>query len=355
MTERISQLLNEAVAGVEPAASDPVGAVLRRGRSARRRSALMAAVVCAGLAISGVVVGPRLAGGPGVGVAAAEPEAPYVDGRTVVAGAVRLPIPDGWRAATSDQPCADTSRTILIRVHDNERCGTSAVEIFSTPVSSVGGAVTNFGSQVIEGGVVAPPALVTLQGGEPGWLERTSGREDAPHPASWLALPWSRVKFLFRLDSAAAGEFIASMRSAPVGAGTLAVPRTAAIADLVIADASGGVRPEDIGRIRAPETIARLLGLLRDQEDAVADAEACAGATQATAEITIKAVEGVPWGTEPSPVPGPSPAAGPRDTTVVVIALGGDCQEAVSSHGGRVRLSAETVAELKNVYGIGAR
>ncbi|GAA0476829.1 hypothetical protein Aca07nite_84920 [Actinoplanes capillaceus] len=49
MTERIGELLNEAVADVEPATVDPVGAMLRRGRSARRRSALIAAVVCAGL------------------------------------------------------------------------------------------------------------------------------------------------------------------------------------------------------------------------------------------------------------------------------------------------------------------
>ncbi|GGN85517.1 hypothetical protein GCM10010112_65990 [Actinoplanes lobatus] len=345
MTERISQLLNEAVAGVEPVAPDPVGAVLRRGRSARRRSALMAAAVaCAGLAVSGAVVGPRLTGGPDAGVVAAVPAAPYADGRTVVAGAVRFPVPDGWRAATSDQPCTDTSRTILIRVHRDEQCRMSAVEIFSAPVTITGGRVINLDSPVIQGGVVAPPALITLPGGEPGWLERASGSSVV------LTLPWSRVRLLFRLDSAAAGEFIASMRSAPAGAGTLAVPRTAAVADLVISDAAGLVRPEDIGRIRAPATIDRLLGLLREQEDAVADAQACAGSAQATVEIVIKAAEG-----ETSPVPEPSPAPGPGDTTVVVIALGGDCQEAVSSHGGRVRLSDETVAELKTIYGIGVR
>ena len=37
MTQRIRQLLDEAVAAVEPAAPDAVATVLRRGRSARRR------------------------------------------------------------------------------------------------------------------------------------------------------------------------------------------------------------------------------------------------------------------------------------------------------------------------------
>jgi hypothetical protein len=39
MTERISELLNEAVAGVEPAHPDPVGAVHRRGASGRTSDA----------------------------------------------------------------------------------------------------------------------------------------------------------------------------------------------------------------------------------------------------------------------------------------------------------------------------
>jgi hypothetical protein len=76
-----------------------------------------------------------------------------------------------------------------------------------------------------------------------------------------------------------------------------------------------------------------VLQLLRAQTDVVGDADACAGPAQHNVRLSL---------------------AGP-DTHTVIISLGKTCQEAVASTGGRVRLSDATVAELKQLLGIGEK
>ncbi|MEU4620401.1 hypothetical protein AB0G04_10555 [Actinoplanes sp. NPDC023801] len=361
MTERISELLNEAVAGVEPAHPDPVGAVLRRRRAARRTSVLTAAVVCVGLTLGGAVAAQQLNHGPDTGVVPAAVPVPYIDGDSVVAGSVRLPIPDGWQVVTTYQPCVNPARAMVIWTAEVDRplCRNAAVEIFHNPHTLPGGRIVHSDSEVIPGGIIIPRAQITLPGGEPGLLERDEG-DPGRTPAGYyldttLKMPWSQSSIMFRLHRDDVGKMIASMRSAPVGAGTLALPRTAVVADFIVSDATGRVASNGFGRIRDRKAIDRVLELLREQDTVVPDPQACAGSAQGTAQLVMKPTEGVPFGTDPSPVPGPSPAPDPRDTTVVTIALGGDCQEAVSAHGGRVRFSDEALTELRTIFGIGAR
>ncbi|MCU7723794.1 hypothetical protein ODJ79_08725 [Actinoplanes sp. KI2] len=95
--ERIRELLDQAVAGIEPRTADPVGAVVRRRRAARRNRAVVAAALVGG----GLVVSRRLVHTDPTAPAAeditAQPPRLYVDGDEVVAGSIRLPIPAGWR------------------------------------------------------------------------------------------------------------------------------------------------------------------------------------------------------------------------------------------------------------------
>jgi hypothetical protein len=367
MTERISELLNEAVAGVEPAHPDPVGAVLRRRRVARRTSVLTAAVVCAGLALGGAVAARQLDGGPERGAVADSPP-PYIDGNDVVLGSVRLPIPDGWRAATSDQPCKDPGRTILIRLQRNDQCRDSAVEVFHDRGTQPGGRILHLGDETLEYGVILPPVQITLPGGEPAWLDRsrdldraagTPERRQQGTPGYYgttdLKLPWSQAGIMFRLDYAGVDRMIDTLRSEPARSGTLVLPPTAVKADLVIADPVRGLPDGNFGRTQDGRTIDRVLEILREQDTVVPDAQACADKAQTVAQVIMMPTDGTPWGGMPSPIPAPSPTIDPGDVTVVMISLGGDCQEAVSAHGGRVRISDEAVTELKTIFGIGDR
>jgi hypothetical protein len=89
-----------------------------------------------------------------------------------------------------------------------------------------------------------------------------------------------------------------------------------------------------------PATAAAVLDLMRGQTSVVDDAHACAGPGQRAARLTL----------DPSPIYEP-PYFG-RTATTVMISLGGGCQEAVSSDGGRVRLSDTIVNKLKRLFGI---
>ncbi|MFI1989130.1 hypothetical protein [Actinoplanes sp. NPDC020271] len=105
MTERIRQLLDEAVAGLEPEDRDPVGAVVRRGRAARRRTAtVLAGVVTFGLLVGGLVTGQRMLGSaplPTANAGIEQSATPRVENGMMVAGAMQLPIPAGWTVVTA--------------------------------------------------------------------------------------------------------------------------------------------------------------------------------------------------------------------------------------------------------------
>jgi hypothetical protein len=99
--------------------------------------------------------------------------------------------------------------------------------------------------------------------------------------------------------------------------------------------------------------IAAVLRLLRTQHKTVDSGHACAGPDQPAARLTLRSVELPPAGVRP---PGPSaePKPAPARNTTVIITLG-DCREAVSSNGGRVRLSQDTLDQLARLFGLGTR
>jgi hypothetical protein len=332
--------------------------------------ALAVLLLTGGLLTGGwAVIGRGIGGGP-VTVADApldRPPTPHVVGGVVVAGALRLPVPAGWQVDTASaaEPCTTMERTILIFVSSNRGCQYAPVEVYGTVDINPGGEFSwvpksgNFAD-----GIVTSPVSVTLRGGEPGWLTYDFGAATLKpsHAAgdggyNILILPWSQVMIQLRGDGDAERKIVESIRTVPTGAGRLALPLTAAVAELTTPDGKGRNLPAGHGKTTDPVTIAAVLRLLGEQKAVVDDADACASHAQHGARLTLgsAAVEAAAASRTLSPTASRPPDPAPEDTTTVVITIGGKCQEAVSSDGGRVSLTGATLTRLKYLFGIGVR
>jgi hypothetical protein len=372
VTQRIRALLDEAVADLEPRSHDPVAAVVGRGRAARRRTMLAAtlaiALLAGGLAAGGWAVVSRGTGGDSSTAADSpvdRPPTPHVVDRVVIAGALRLPVPAGWQVDTASaaEPCTTLTKTILIFVSNNRGCQYAPVEVYGTVNINPGGEVAWMPKGgTLDGLILSSPVSVTLRGGEPGWLSYDLGADalKPPKPGYYntLILPWSQVMLQLRGDGAEERKIIESIRTVPSGSGRLAVPDTAALVELTMPDAKGRNLPAGHAKTSAPAAIASVIRLLREQKTVVDDDKACASAAQYGARLTFSsafaaAAEGATWPRSATASRPPDPV--PEDTTTVIITVGGRCQEAVSSDGGRVRLSDATLAQLKHLFGIGIK
>ncbi|BEL06901.1 hypothetical protein Q0Z83_050920 [Actinoplanes sichuanensis] len=353
MTERLRQLLDDAVGELEPRDPDPVGSVLRRGRAARRRAvtAGVAGAAVAVLAVGAITTSGLIRNGPTPQpaeprrTADATPTPLVIDGK-IVAGALKMPVPPKWRALTTEQAAScvpQTWQTLVMVVPSGDgRCPKKQILVYGSGERSI----DRMGRRQQDAdGVVSmvtdPPVTITLPGGEPAWLavdfDNRYLKPGIPTARNLMVMPWSQVTVHWLMDGPAQRTLVSTIRTTPTGAGVLRLPDTAADAYW-----SG---PDGHGDLDDSAAVTGLIQTLRAQTDVVANADACANESQQTAEITF--------------LPTAAPLTqfhSPADPTVfrVVISLGGGCQEAVSSHGGRVRLSDATVTELKTVFGIGA-
>jgi hypothetical protein len=364
MTERLGQLLDDAVGPLEPRDADPVGSILRRERTARRRATagMTAAVLAVGAITAGGLVlnradAERTAPLRTAGRVAGTPPVPrIVDGR-MVAGTLEMQIPEDWQALDGPRkaqcdPAAGEDVVVVVNAEAGDCL--VGVEVFGSGDRTVDRTGTR---ERNDDGTVrmtdAPPATITLPGGEPAWLG-PSTRDRHPRTnqvqyRSVMVMPWSLVTYRLFADNQAYRQLIRPTRTAPISAGVLTLPETAARAYFSgsVATFSGPHAtfsgPGVVGELTSDASITRLLQVLRAQTDVVENADACANASQQTAQITFLP-DAQTQSYEPS------------DPTVfrVVISLGA-CQEAVSSHGGRVRISDATITELMTIFGIGAR
>lgn len=116
---------------------------------------------------------------------------------------------------------------------------------------------------------------------------------------------------------------------------------------------AGGAEP-DYGTVSGASRIDALLRLLRAQHKTVDGRHACTSPELPTARLTLDSID---LTRPPSPLVTPAegkPTVVQYTETTVIISLG-DCREAVSSNGGRVRLSQDTVDALAHLFGISAR
>jgi hypothetical protein len=365
MTQRVAALLDEAMSTLEPGNPDPVAAVLARGRAARRRTLGTGVLAVAVLIGAGVAVGTQVGEDepPPLVSEVAEPPMPQQVGDTVVAGGLILPVPKGWRVARAGLVpgnCATGTmldNTILIVAPGEGGCVFASIEVRGTKEVNPGGDLAS-GLPGRDDPIVASPRTYTVRGGEPAWLAR--GVDDEMNsPArppgfryyNTLLLPWSRVSVTFRVAGPDQQRIIDSMRTAPDrGTTRLVLPGTVTKANLTVPDATGRYQPSGYGKSTAPATVGAVLDLLRAQKSVVDNAHACASAGQRAARLTLYAAQPVAPSASPTGARSTLPALNP--TTTVIISLGGGCQEAVSSDGGRVRLRDAAVNKLKRLFGI---
>ncbi|BCY12011.1 hypothetical protein [Actinoplanes sp. L3-i22] len=361
MTERIRQLLDDAVAGLEPAHRDPLAAVVRRGRAARRKTAALAGIVTFALLAGGLVAGQRLIGAtpqPAANGGVEQSATPRVVNGMVVAGAMQLPIPEGWKVvkASPANKCVTMARTILLIGSGNRGCQNAAVEVSRARSRNPGGTLIPpaDGTSPLDSGLITPPVSITLAGGEPGWLESgldsaemKTGRYPELNYSNALLLPWSQVLVQLRMDGTGDRPIIESIRTSPRRSGVLTLPAKVGAVVLVLSDRQA--------RVTAPGTVDQVLRLLRRQTDVVRDADACASPGQESIRLVVDPPD--PVGASPASSGSPVSLWGTStaDATTVIIATGDGCQEAVSSTGGRVRLSAATLGQLTNLLGLGTR
>ena len=345
MPQRIRELLDDAVADLEPRNHYPVGEVISRDRAARRRTVLAAGLAAILVAGGLVAVNMALGGRPDAPVVAVpdQPVVPRVVDGVVVAGALRLPVPPGWKVKIAGTPglCEPLDKTVLLFASvPKTGCNAAAIEVYGW-LTGYPGNVVNMDYPL----VVTGPVPITLRGGEPGWMLQDF--DPARHiRMNFIGLPWSRVSFGLRNDATTQRKIIESMWSEPVKAGVLALPRTVGIVELTMPDDQGRYSPAGYGQSTDPATIRAVLALLRKQRRTVSDADACASPAQHGARLVLRPDKPVPQTTLLLPS-----AAVPS----VVIAVGDKCQEAVSNLGGRVRLSDDALAKLKSLLGIEAR
>jgi hypothetical protein len=344
MTERIKVLLDDAVSALEPASPDPIALILGRGRAARRRAAvtgaLAAILLLGGLAAGGLAIG-RTGRAPAVEMATDPLPTPYVEGDQLVAGALRLPIPAGWQVVHADvkAPCGALTRTILI-VGADRGCRNAPIELTPTAnLSPEGVLLSRPGIADPAGQILSSPVSITLRGGEPAWLlDGLDAADLKPRPGAGynyynvVLLPWSKLNLQLRVDGPAEKQILDSISTEPTGSGPLALPASATSVELTTPDAAGHNTAAGHARSTNPAVAAAVIRRLAGQTAVVDDADACASAGQPAARLTLEGSE----------------------TTTVIITLGGQCQEAVSSDGGRVRLTDATVRQLKHLLGIGA-
>jgi hypothetical protein len=336
MAQRIKDLLDEAVSGVEPRTLDPAAAVARRRRAQQRRRLVAGTFAVLGVLAGGALAVPQLSPNPApqpVTVTARPLPVPHFARGVLVSGSLRLPVPPGWQAATGrlHQSCTDAKRTVYIddRGGDPEEtppaCRLAAV---SVSVEDEEAQAPSLGALTDHGFIRRPPISLTLPGGEPAWISNRISDADTSDGAYDLqmVLPWSRTTLYLRTSLAETRRLLGTMTTEPIDAGRLIVPDVPAVGELVAPDPDD---PEHVlwGKTTETATLFAVVRLLREQTRTVADSEACAGPEQDGLRLDI-------------------------GTAHVAVTLGDRCQEAVSSQGGRVRFDADAVAELKKLFGI---
>jgi hypothetical protein len=290
------------------------------------------------------------------------PPVPQVRDGRIVAGPVSLPVPQGWQVAPAGSgPCDYPARTVRIVLSEQQRTPTEGgpscrpadleVETFwntNVPGWYVAWAPGHGRATVFVAGgdgLTLTPKMIILPGGEPAWLETAGEGVGVMRSGTRLFLPWSKVVITVRGADDVQRQIIDSITGAARRPAGLVLPEQAAYIALTRPRPANSA-PDDKVDFFAND-VGGVLDLLRTAT--AADKRGCAREGDVTAQLTI-ATEFAPYGAGDEET-----ESWERQLTTVVISLGDGCFEAVSSHGGRVRLTAAAVAELAALFKVDLR
>jgi hypothetical protein len=346
MSQRIRELLDEAVAGIAPRNADPAPAVIRRGRAARARAVAASGLALVAVLTGGAVAGARLLEGPsheaGAAPTATRPERPptprLVKGR-IIADAMSIAPPKGWQVLplAPTTSCGFKRQTVLIGEGANPHgpspwCTTAEIEVLSTfdflPYDVVQTEADPTSADGWQRSPFVPPRMSTLDGGEPVWL-----RTDADGVYR-LVLPWSRVEIKVRGGADVRQQVLDTLHTGHWVPEALVLPEATGYAALTMSTDAGGARKE---QLTDSTKVLRARELLREAA-VVEQGTSCAHEDQPTVELEIGK-------------PGDSPGL-PGETGSFVIGLADGCHEVVAEEGGRARLDAAGLAELGDIFGV---
>jgi hypothetical protein len=335
MTERIRELLDEAVAGVGPRSPDPVPEVLRRGRARRRRLAVAgaaAAVAVAVFAAGGVVATNRGTSGK---TPASRPSGEHFDatvgGGYVRTGGLAVPIPPGWSVIRDKRLtyCEVPANAFLLNVTMTDapcdpifKASVHRWRPYGTPAS------------VAELGLINE---VVLPGGQPLWLSKNELANVRAAPAANVNAPWAAVSVSIRGQRPQVEALLRGITADPVAPARLTLPATSPAVQLSVS-AEKQLTSTD------PAVIEQVRALLAALDQPVRPEELpCPGAKKVTGTWKL-AGAGMAALTF-------TDARGRLATATVAISGGDTCAFATSSLGGRVHLPAGFLGRVEQLLG----
>ena len=352
MAGPLRELLDSAVAQVQPRAVDPVADVVRRHRTRRRRVVAAAAAALAVLAVISVTAVLRRPAtesrhaSPGSSASPSEPSAavtnepapprvpvtggpatPRVVGGEIVAGGLVLPVPAGWQTTDDDSTiyCDVPPRTVAVGF-DPVPGGTGPYCHLKPFIDVTGAIRRDFRDE--------SPRQVTLPGGQPAWVsfgvpDSALGQQPGYNVVG-LYVPWSGVAVGITLQQDDFARIVPTIRTQPVAPSALVLPTDVSRVEIVPPDRGSGFPPP---RVTDPAVTDQVVGRLLGLTEIVPNDNACATADMPTAAVVL----------------GTSGTSGTSAT--VVFTLSNHCSQATSSLGGRVQVPAGFVDDLWHLLG----
>jgi hypothetical protein len=355
VTDRLKDLLDAAVAGVEPRTGDPIEVVVRRGR--RRDARAVVGVAVAALAVLLIMgflvaqVGGR--GGPAPGVIAevggrgssapaGGSAGPRVVGRAVVVAGLMFTAPVGWSVRDAGEGCPrahndtpwyqdDGDPTSACVEFDAPEDQHRFVAIDVDPGNHLNGVADTLDQPPYGSVALMPQRVLALPSGLSAWIVAGDDLDPAGTQAwtlSQISFPDRKIRLKAVMGAQERMAFLDAIQAAPVAPGKLSLPTSATRAQLSVPGqpAANGTTVYTTGVQAGADRVAQVLGLLRQQTQTVDPKQSCANGRQAVAQIVLRNGDSV--------------------AAVVTISSSGSCHEAFSSAGGAVRVPGDFLAQL---------
>lgn len=355
MTDRLKELLDAAVAGIQPRTEDPTHVIVRRGRRRDARMVVGAAVavVCVLLTMGFVVAQVAGRGGPAPGVIAevggrgssspADGSAvPRVVGRTVVAAGLVFTAPAGWSVRDASRGCPranndtpwyqdDGYPTKACVEFDAPEDQHRFVAVDVDPGDHLNGIADTLDKPPYGSQPVFAQRVLTLPSGLSAWIVAGDDLDPAGMQAetlSQISFPDRKIRLKAMMGAQERMAFLNSIQAPHFAPATLSLPTSATRAQLSVPGQSGdnGATWYTTGVQADADRVAHVLGVLRKPAQAVDAQTSCANGRQAAAQLILR--------------------NGDRVSAVIAIVSSGSCHEAFSSAGGAVRVSDDFLAQL---------